>query len=159
MLQCLCWSWSWLLSPQSSFGSLGGGNRGAVQALLQTVRDVVSLEGRGIGEAPGSRWVTQKVAAEERTVLQCSFPSDTPNRHSLRVFLGETVCSSTNSSESVEFNCVFQPCSSRLYLVELFLRRTMSTQHWSRVVKLQANTSGKQSVERIAGGNLDTVTY
>ena len=29
----------------------------------------------------------------------------------------------------------------------------------SRVVTLQANTSGKQSRVRIAGGNLDTVTY
>ena len=42
---------------------------------------------------------------------------------------------------------------------ELILRRTMSTQHWSRVITLQANTSGKQSRVRIAGGNLDTVTY
>ena len=35
----------------------------------------------------------------------------------------------------------------------------MSTQHWSSVVTLQANTSGKQSMVRIGGGNLDTVTY
>ena len=32
----------------------------------------------------------------------------------------------------------------------------MSTQHWSRVVTLQANTSGKQSRVRIVGGNLGT---
>ena len=61
-------------------------------------------------------------------------------------------------TRSVEFNCVFQPCTSRFYSVLLFLRRTMSTQHWSRVM-VQANTSGKQSKVRIAGGNRDTVTY
>ena len=56
----------------------------------------------------------------------------------------------------VEFNCVFQPCTSRLYSFWLFLRRTMSTQHLSRMITLQTNTSGKQSRVRIAGGNLDT---
>ena len=61
--------------------------------------------------------------------------------------------------ERVEFDCVFQPCTSHVCSVRLFLRRMMSTQHWSRVVTLQANTSGKQSRVRIAGGNLDTVTY
>ena len=38
--------------------------------LLPTVRDVVSLGGRGIGEAPGSRWVTQKLTAEEPNALR-----------------------------------------------------------------------------------------
>ena len=59
----------------------------------------------------------------------------------------------------VESNCVFHTCTSRLYSVWLFLRRTMSTQHWSRVVTLQTITSGNQSRVRIAGGNLDTVSY
>ena len=57
---------------------------------------------------------------------------------------------------AVEFTRVFQPCTSRLHLVWLFLCRKMSTQHWSRVVTLQVNTS---SVECIAGGNLETITY
>ena len=34
----------------------------------------------------------------------------------------------------------------------VFLRRTMSTQHWSRLVTLQVSTSGEQSVECISGG-------
>ena len=33
------------------------------------------------------------------------------------------------------------------------------TEHGSRVITLQANTSGKQSRVRIAGGNLAAVTY
>ena len=88
ILQCLCWSWSWLLSPQSSLGSIGGGYGGAVQAatlpvngqqraktlpLLPTVRDVASLDGRGIGEAPGSRWVTEgDSGGAERIALDTS---------------------------------------------------------------------------------------
>ena len=38
--------------------------------------------------------------------------------------------------ESAEINWLFQPCTSRLYLVWFFLRRTMITQHWSRLVKI-----------------------
>ena len=53
--------------------------------------------------------------------------------------------------ERVEINWVFQPCTSRLYLVWLFLRRTMRTEPWSRVVTLQVNTSGEQLVECISG--------
>ena len=46
--------------------------------------------------------------------------------------------SSKKKSPFVEFHCVFQPCTSRLHLVDCSLRRTMSTQHWSRVVTSQA---------------------
>ena len=48
----------------------------------------------------------------------------------------------------VKFNCVFQPCTTRFNLVWLFLRRTMSTQHWSRVETSLANTSTDGECDR-----------
>ena len=53
----------------------------------------------------------------------------------------------------VEINWVFQPCTSRsIWFGKFFLRRTMSTQHWSRLVMSQVNTSGEQTVACISGG-------
>ena len=49
----------------------------------------------------------------------------------------------------VKINWVFQPCKSRQVTSQfgvIYLRRTMSTQHWSRLVMLQVNTSSEQSV-------------
>ena len=54
------------------------------------------------------------------------------------------------SFENVKINWVFQSCKSRQVMSQfgvIYVRRTMSTQHWSRLVMLQVNTSSEQSVQ------------
>ena len=56
------------------------------------------------------------------------------------------------SCEAVEINWYSSHARHfSMWFGKFFLRRTMSTQHWSRVVKLQVSTSGELAVECISG--------
>ena len=97
----------------------------------------------------GSTWTSQYKEAEkyrDRT--------EWTSRRSREHLSGTIVNAKVYShgwGERAKINWVFQPCKSRQVTSQIgliFLRRTMSTQHWSSLVMSQVNTSRVQSVQQ-----------
>ena len=97
----------------------------------------------------GSTWTSQYKEAEkyrDRT----EWTSRRSREHLSSTIVNAKVYSH-GWGERVKINWVFQPCKSRQVMSQfglIFLRRKMSTQHWSSLVMLQVNTSRVQWVQQ-----------